>query len=159
MIFITQRRIPMKHTIILRVAALAMAASLAPTYATRLKDIDNANNSANKYIAEINDGLRILGPDLANAGVTLELVNNEGKKGYSGTLRNKIATLTAAVAALKAKLEVALINADTRIYKLKKLNELQAELAAKQAELAEQESVKQTSHSSSSHSRGSRGRR
>lgn len=148
----------MKHTIILRVAALAMAASLAPTYATRLKDIDNANNSANKYIAEINDGLRILGPDLANAGVTLNLVNKDGKKGYSDTLRNDVARLTAAVTTLKANLDVALINADTRIYKLKKLNELKAELSAKQAELAEQEAAKQTSHSSS-HSRGSRGRR
>lgn len=154
----------MKHTIILRVAALAMAASLAPTYATRLKDIDNANNSANKYIDKINDDLKILGADLG-AGVPSTLVNEKGKKGYSDTLKNQIATLTEAVTTLQANLDVALTNANTRIDKLKKLNELQSELAAKQAELAEQEAelaeqeaAKHNSHSST-RSRGSRGRR
>ncbi len=135
----------MKHTIILRVAALAMAASLAPTYATRLKDIDNANNSANQHIDKINNGLKILGPDLG-AGVPLKLENEKGEKGYSDTLRTQIEQLRTAVTTLKAQ-------------KLKKLNELQAELAAKQAQLAEQEATKQTSHSSSSHSSRSRGRR
>ena len=142
----------MKHTIILRITTLAMAASLAPTYATRLQDIKNANETANDSIAEINEDLTMLGPDLANAGVPLKIVNEKGEKGYGDTLKTSITKLTYAITTLKAQLVIALTNVDNKIKKLKELNGLKA-LAAQQIE---QQAAQQTSQSSgSSHKGGS----